>query len=81
MTAMAFVGPCLAIALVRGVAAHALSRRNAGRLSWRRAAFKEKRSNVGIFDRSDRIMIMMIESCYLWWVALALPMIYGALTR
>ena len=24
---------------------------------------------------------MMIESCYLWWVALALPMIYGALTR
>jgi hypothetical protein len=35
----AFVATRLAIALVRGAAAHALSPRNAGKLSWRGAAF------------------------------------------
>jgi len=38
-TAMAFVETCLTIVSACGVAAHVLSRRNVGRLSWRRTAF------------------------------------------
>jgi hypothetical protein len=77
VSAMAFVEPCLAIALVRGAAARALSRRSAGKLSWRKAAFKEREVTEGLFfDRSDRIMTLMTGNRKVWWVELPLPMIW-----
>ena len=46
--AMAFVGKGVGTALVRGAAARALSRRNAGKLSWRSVVSSDvKRSEVG----------------------------------
>ena len=43
--AMAFVGEGVATALVRGAAPRALSRRNAGKLSWRSSVSKVTRDN------------------------------------
>jgi len=73
VSATVFVGPGMAIALLCGAAARAHLRRNAGKLSWRRAAFKEEVTQGFFFDRSDRTIIMMIENCNFWWMALALP--------
>jgi hypothetical protein len=58
--AITLMGVHVATAAPRVAVVHVLSRRNAGKLSWRRAAFTEEgKVDVGVvgihFDRSDKI--------------------------
>lgn len=62
---MAFVAARIEIALLRSSAIRALSRRNAGRLSWKRTAFKfmeSEEENFFFLVDWTGMMMMMVQS-------------------